>query len=86
MDSIFQKSKRPKTHLLMGFNSIRIMAGYIFQSPKSIDRVIGYGWLVFPARPMLYSLLVWYCSMENHFLEVKNTSNSFTYELQYHKK
>ena len=31
---IFQKSKKPKTHLLMSFNSIRIMAGYTFSIPK----------------------------------------------------
>jgi len=31
---IFQKSKRPQTHLLMSFNSIRIMAGYTFSTPK----------------------------------------------------
>jgi len=31
---IFQKSKRPKTHLLMSFNSIRIMAGNTFSPPK----------------------------------------------------
>jgi len=31
---IFQKSKRPQTHLLVGLNSITIMAWYVFQSPK----------------------------------------------------
>jgi len=31
---IFQKSKRPQTHLLMSFDSIRIMAGYTFSTPK----------------------------------------------------
>jgi len=31
---IFQKSKRPQTHLLMSFNNIAIMAGYVFQSPE----------------------------------------------------
>jgi len=31
---IFQKSKRPQTHLLMSFNSIRIMAGYTCSIPK----------------------------------------------------
>jgi len=31
---IFQQSKRPQTHLLMSFINIRIIAGYIFYSPK----------------------------------------------------
>ena len=80
--NIFQKLKSCPTHLLMSFNSIRIMAGNMFQSPKSLYRVIGYGWLVIPEKPLLYSPLVGYYSMENHFSELKNTSNLFTYELQ----
>jgi len=32
--NILQKSKRPQTHLLMSFYSIRIMIAYIFISPK----------------------------------------------------
>jgi len=31
---IFQKSKRPQTHLLISFSRIRNMVGYIFESPK----------------------------------------------------
>jgi len=49
---------------------------------KSMYGVTGDGCLVFPAKPLLYSPSVYYYSMENHFSEVKKTSNSFTYELQ----
>jgi len=142
---IFQKSKRPQTHLLMSFNSIRRMACDTFSIPKinlwsdwwwwlgvssqtiviftfnmllldgkSFFRsqkdlkliylwasiaselwllihfqhqkllcgVTGDGCLVFPAKLLLYSLSICCCLMENHFSEVKKTSNSFTYELQ----
>ena len=57
---IFQNSKRPQTHLLMSFNSIRIMAGYTFSIyQKSICGVIGDGGLVFPAKLLLYSLSIY---------------------------
>ncbi len=42
---IFQKSKRPQTHLLMSFNSIRIIAGYTFSTPK-IYMYSDWWWLV----------------------------------------
>jgi len=42
---IFQKSKRPQTHLLMSFNSIRIMAGYTFSIPK-INMWSDWWWLL----------------------------------------
>jgi len=35
MENHFQKSKRPQTHLLMSFNSIGIMGGYIFGINKN---------------------------------------------------
>jgi len=73
MNNVFEKSRRPQTHLLMGCNSTRTMAGIYFNHQKSIDRVIGYGWLMFPANPLLYSILLCYCSMENHFSEVKKS-------------
>ncbi len=38
--------------------------------------------LVFPAKLLLYSLLIGYCPIENDFSEVKKTANAFTYELQ----
>ncbi len=44
--------------------------------------VTGGDCLVFPAKPLLFSLSTDYCFMENHFSQVQKTSNSFTYELQ----
>jgi len=40
--------------------------------------------LVFPTKPLLYSLSICYCMMENHSSEFKHTTNSFTTELQQH--
>jgi len=42
--------------------------------------------LVLTAKLLLYSVLICYCLMENHFSEVKNTTNSFTYEAQQYLK
>jgi len=78
----FRSQKDLKLIYLWASIALELWLDIYFNHQKSIDRVIGYGWLVFPAKPLLYSLLVCYCSMENHFSEVKKTSNSFTYELQ----
>ncbi len=51
---------------------------------KSMYVAIGDDCLVFPVTPSLYSLLFGYGLMENHFSEVKETSNSFIYELPWH--
>jgi len=51
---------------------------------KSMFRVTGDDSLVFPTKLLLYSVSICYCLMENHFSEVKKTTNSFTNELQYH--
>jgi len=53
-----------------------------FTHQKSICGVTGDGCFVFPAKPLLYSLSIYYCLMRNYFLEVKKTANSFTYVLQ----
>jgi len=84
MENHFAEVKRPQIHLLMSFNSIRIMDVYRFGLPKNYKRVTGDGCLVFPAPAKLFldSLSPYYCSMENHFSEVNKTSNSVTYELQ----
>ena len=42
---IFQKSKRPQTDLLMGFNSIRIIVCYTFSRPK-INMWSDWWWLL----------------------------------------
>jgi len=34
IENHFSVVERPQTHLVMSFNSIRIMAGYILKSPK----------------------------------------------------
>jgi len=52
------------------------------QHQKSICRVTGDDCLVFPAKLLLDSLSICCWLMENHFSEVKKTSNSFTYEHQ----
>jgi len=53
------------------------MAVYIFfYQQNSMCGVTGDDFLVFPAKVMIYLIL-----MENHFLEVKKTSNLLIYEL-----
>ncbi len=39
---------------------------------------------VFSRKLFLQWSLIWYWMMENHFTEVKKTTNSFTYEVQWH--
>jgi len=51
---------------------------------KWICGVTGDVFLLFPIKVLLYSLLICYCLMENHFSEVKKTLDSFTYDLHYH--
>jgi len=65
----------------MVFSSITKMTGHTFYHQKSSFGVTGKVCLVFSGKELLYSLLICYWSMENHFSEVKKTSNSFTYEL-----
>ncbi len=57
---------------------------YIKYKQKSMFGVTGDDLLVFPTKRLLYSVLIGYCLMENHFSEVKKTTNSFTNELQQH--
>jgi len=65
----FYKLKRPHTHLLMRFSSIRIMVYYIFYHQNSSCRVTGSVCLVFSAKSLLYSLSTCYSwSMENVIL------------------
>ena len=49
---------------------------------KWICGVTGDVSLLFQVKILLYSLLICYCLMENHFSEEKTSSDSFTYELQ----
>jgi len=51
---------------------------------KRIGGMTGDVFFVFPVKVLLYSLLICYCLMENHFSEVKTSSDSFTYKLQKH--
>jgi len=82
--TLFFRSQRTPTHLLMSFNCIGIMGGYILKYyQKSIFGATGDDWLIFPASLLLHSLSICYCFMENHFSEDKKTTNSFTYELQH---
>jgi len=78
---MFQKSKRPQTHLLISFSSFK-NGWLLILSPKISFGVTGDFSLMFPAKQMLYSFSICYWSMENQFSEVKKTSNSFAYELQ----
>jgi len=68
-------------HLLMKKVALELCLKLFFNHHKSACAVTGDGCLVFQAKPLLYSLLIRYCSMENYFSEVKKTSNSFTYDL-----
>ena len=69
--SFFRSKKDLKLIYLWASIALELWMEIHFQHQKSISRVIGYGWLVFPAKPLLYSFLVCYFSMKNHFLEVK---------------
>jgi len=40
--------------------------------------------LVFHTKLLLQSPLICYCMLENYFTEVKKTTISFTYEVQWH--
>jgi len=40
--------------------------------------------MVFHTKLLFQSPLIFYCMMENHFIEVKKTTNSFTYEVSWH--
>ncbi len=46
--------------------------------------VIGDASLVFPIKLLLFSPLICFYFMENHFLEFKITTDSLTYEVQWH--
>ncbi len=72
---IFQMSKWTQTHLLMRFNGIDIMFCYTW---KMILGVTGNVSMVFHTKLLLQSPFIWYSMMENHFTEVKKTTNSFT--------
>jgi len=65
----------------MSFNSIKIMDGYKWKIKKSVCGMTGDDSLVFPAKLLLCSVSICYCLLENQFLEVKKTTNSFTNEL-----
>jgi len=69
--NICQKSKRSQNHLLMSFNSIRIIAGYILNHHKSMHGVTGESFLVFPVKLLLFSVSICFCLIENSFLQVK---------------
>jgi len=62
----------------MSFSSIRIMVGYILLACRVTSDVF----FMFTVNNLLYLLLICYWVMENHFSEVKKTSDSFTYEIQ----
>jgi len=49
---------------------------------KSMFELTGDDSLVLPTKLLIYPLLICYCLMENNFSEVKNTTISFTNELQ----
>jgi len=75
--SFFRSQKDLKLIYLWASIALELWLDMCFNHQKLIDRVIGYGWLVFPAKTFIYLLLICCCLMENHFSEVKKTSNSF---------
>jgi len=79
--SFFNISKWPQTHLLMTLSGITDIDGCTFNHQKPEYGVTGVVCWVFQAKQLLYSLSSCYWLMENHFLKLKKTSNSCTYEL-----
>jgi len=73
----FFRSQKTSDSLLMSFCSIRIMDDYIFIHQKPTCRVTGDVCFMFPAKNMLYLLLICYWVMKKHFSEIKKTSDSF---------
>jgi len=51
---------------------------------KSVFGVIGDASLVFTTKLLLFLPSICFCLMENHFLEFKITTDSLTYEVQWH--
>jgi len=80
--SFFRSQKDLKLIYLWASIALELWLVIHFQYQKSICGVTGDGGLVFLAKLLLYTLSICCCLMENHFSEVKKTSNSFTYELQ----
>jgi len=56
----FRSQKWPQSYLLMGFNCIRNMAGSTYIISKLIYGVTGIVYSLFPAKSLLYSLLICY--------------------------
>jgi len=76
--SIFQRSKRTLTKLLMSFE---LWVYNYFNHQKSMCVVTGGDSLMFVLKPLLYSISIYYWTMKNHFVQVKKISYSITYEL-----
>jgi len=82
--SFFRSQKDLRLIYLWASIALEIWLVMYLYDQKWICGVTGDVFLLFPVKVLLYSLLICYCLMKNHFSEVKTSSDSFTYELQYH--
>ena len=80
--SFFRSQKDLKLIYLSASIALELLFVIHFQYQKYTYRVTGDGCLVFPAKLFLYTLSIHCWLVENHFSEVKKTTNSFTYEIQ----
>jgi len=68
LENNFPEVNKPQTHLLMSYNSIRTMAGCIFNHQKSMNWVTDDGFLVgVYVELLLYSLPIGYFFMAKYF-------------------
>jgi len=58
----------------MNFSSIRNIDGSTSIIARNQFRVTSDVCLVFPAKALLYLLLIWYCARDNYLSEVKKTA------------
>jgi len=58
------------------------MASYIFYDQKSACELLVLFASCFQPTLLLYSLSIWYLSINKHFLEVKQTSDKFIFGIE----
>jgi len=82
--SFFRSQKDLRLIYLWASVALEIWLVMYLYDQKWSCGVTGDVFLVFPVKVLLYSHLICYCLIANHFSEVKKTSSSFTYKLQKH--
>ena len=71
-ENIFRSQKDLRLINLWASVALEIWLVLYLYHQKSTCRVTGDVCFIFPAKVLLYSLLICYCLMENHFSEVKH--------------